>query len=249
MVGLTKGIDIVYMSDILPGHEGSGLGASSSLIVGTLHALHAFKGENVSADTLAKEACEIEIDILGHPIGKQDQYITAFGGFNFIKFNSDESVFVNPIILKKETRQYLNNNLIAFYTGISSRSDLVLTEQKANTHENLQILDKMVRLSEELRDSLVSNELKEFGKIMHKGWDYKKSLANNMTNPVIDGYYDKAINAGALGGTILGSGGGGFLLFYCETEKQKEVRKALKDLKELNFQFEPQGSKIIYVSD
>ena len=173
LVGISKGIDIVYMSDILPGHEGSGLGASSSLIVGTLNALYAFKGKHVSAKTLAQEACKIEIDILGHPIGKQDQYINAFGGFNFIRFNSDESVFIDPIIIKPEIKEKLNKNLVCFHTGISSRSDTVLTQQKKKTKENLKIIDKMVKLSEDLRDSLQYGELNEFGEILHKGWTYK----------------------------------------------------------------------------
>jgi len=249
LVGITKGIDIVYMSDMLPAHEGSGLGASSSLLVGTLNALHAYKGEHVSAETLAKEACEIEIQILGHPIGKQDQYAAAFGGFNYIQFNADESVFIDPVIFKNEIKTKLNKNLLLFYTAINSRSDTVLTEQKRNTKNNLHILEKLVGLTGELRAVLQNNLLSEFGNILHKGWKLKQKLAANITSPLINSYYEKAIKAGAIGGKILGSGGGGFLLFYCEEEKQDNVRKALSSLKEVPFTFEPQGSKIIYVGD
>jgi len=249
LLGITNGgIDIVYMSDLLPAHEGSGLGGSSSLIVGTLNALHAYKGENVSAETLAKEACKIEIEILGHPIGKQDQYAAAYGGFNHIKFNADESVFVNPVIFKKEVIDELNNRLLMFYTGINTRSDTILTEQKSKTKNNLNILNKMVELSEELLEELKSGNIKRFGEILHKGWVYKQKLASNITNPIINSYYEKAKEAGAIGGKILGSGGGGFLLFYCEVKNQNNVREALSNLKELSFKFEPEGSKIIYVN-
>ena len=250
LLGITNGgIDIVYMSDLLPAQEGSGLGGSSSLIVGTLNALHAYKGENVSAETLAREACKIEIEILGHPIGKQDQYAAAYGGFNHIKFNADESVFVNPVIFKKEVIEELNNRLLLFYTGINTRSDTILTEQRRKTKDNLNILDKMVGLSEELLEELKSGNIKRFGEILHKGWVYKQKLASNITNPIINSYYEKAREAGAVGGKILGSGGGGFLLFYCEEKNQNDVRKALLNLKELFFKFEPEGSKIIYVND
>ncbi len=250
LLGITeRGIDIVYMSDLLPAHEGSGLGGSSSLLVGTLNALHAYKGENVSAETLAREACKIEIDILGHPIGKQDQYAAAYGGFNHIQFNSDESVFVNPVIFRKEVIEELNNRLLLFYTGINTRSDTILTEQRRKTKDNLNILNKMVELSEELLEELKSGNIKRFGEILHKGWIYKQKLASNITNPIINSYYEKARKAGAIGGKILGSGGGGFLLIYCEEKNQNNVRKALSNLKELSFKFEPEGSKIIYVND
>ena len=250
LLGITKGgIDIVYMSDMLPDHEGSGLGASSSLIVGTLNALHAFKGENVSAETLAREACKIEIEILGQPIGKQDQYAAAYGGFNHVQFNADESVFVNPVIFKKGIKEELNNKLLSFYTAINTRSDKVLTEQRKKTKDNLNTLNKMVELSEELKDELKNGNIDKFGEILHKGWVYKQKLATNITNPIINSYYEKARKAGAVGGKILGSGGGGFLLFYCEEKNQDNVRKALSNLKELPFKFEPEGSKIIYVND
>ena len=249
LVGITKGIEVIYMSDMLPAHEGSGLGASSSILVGTLDALHAYKGGHVSAETLAQEACKIEIDILGHPIGKQDQYAAAYGGFNYIQFNADESVHVYPIIFKKEIKNELNNNLLLFFTGMTARSDTVLTEQKRKTQDNLHLLDKMVELSKDLRKALQNNDLAEFGNILHKGWVYKQKLASKITNPIINNYYEKARKAGAIGGKILGSGGGGFLLFYCEEKNQNNVREALKDLKEAPFKFEQQGSRIIYVND
>lgn len=249
LVGIDKGIEVVYMSDVLPAHEGSGLGASSSILVGTLHALHAFKGEYVSAKQLAEEACEIEISLLKHPIGKQDQYAAAYGGFNHIQFNSDESVFVNPVVLKKEVREELNRNLMMFYTNLNSRSDSILTEQKNRTKDNGHILKKMVELAESLKESLQNNDLTEFGKVLDEGWQFKQRLASNVTNGIINSYYEKAKKSGALGGKLLGSGGGGFLLLYCEEKNKEKVRNALSNLKEMDFKFEPEGSKIIYVGD
>jgi len=248
MTGITKGLEIVYMSDLLPAQEGSGLGASSS-IVGTLHALHAFKGEHVSAETLAQESCRIEIDILGHPIGKQDQYAAAYGGFNYIQFNADESVIVNPIIFKKEIKEKLKENLLMFYMGKQITSGDILTEQIKKTEDKLHIYDKMVEQVRELQEALRNNDLTRFGEILHQGWMYKQQLASKISNPIINSYYEKARKAGAIGGKILGSGGGGFLLFYCEKEKQDFVRKALHDLKDVTFAFEASGSRIIYVSD
>lgn len=247
LIGVNKGIDITYMSDMLPAREGTGLGASSSLLVGVLNALYAYKGERVPTDRLAKEACKIEIEILGKPIGKQDQYAAAFGNFNFIKFNTNENVSVEPIICKKETKEELNKKLLLFYTGLASLSGDVLPEQKEKIGINVKLLDKMVELSEELRDALSNNDLKEFGNILHQGWLYKQKLASKITNPVIDDYYKKAREAGATGGKILGSGGGGFLLVCCEEKNQNKVRQALSNLKETSFKFEPEGSKIVYV--
>jgi len=250
LVGITEGgLDIGYIGDMLPAHAGSGLGASSSLTVGVLNALHALKGERVSAETLAREACQIEIEILDRPIGKQDQYAAAYGGFNYIQFNRDESVLVEPINCHKETRSSLANNLLLFYTGLNTQSDTILTEQEEKTPDNLPVLDKMVELSQELQKTLRGNDLTGFGNILHEGWLYKQKLASKITNPVINDYYEKASQAGAVGGKILGSGGGGFLLLYCQEQNQPRVREALSDLREVSFNFEAEGSKIIYSSD
>jgi D-glycero-alpha-D-manno-heptose-7-phosphate kinase len=248
LTGITKGIDIVYMSDMLPAHEGSGLGGSSSLIVGTLNALHAYKGEHVSAEILAKEACQIEIEILGRPIGKQDQYAAAYGGLNYIQFNPDESVFVDPIICRKETKEKLKKNLLLFFTGLKTQStDAILSEQSKKTIDNLDTLDRMVELAKELKRALENNNLHDFGDILHQSWVYKQRLADGITNSTINDHYERARKAGVIGGKILGSGGGGCLLLYCEEKNQDKVRQALSNLKETPFNFEPQGSKIIYV--
>jgi len=249
IVGVESGVDIVYMGDLPLGSAGVGLGSSSSLAVGVLNALYAYIGKHVSAERLAQEACKIEIEILGNPIGKQDQYAASYGGMNHLKFNKDESVFVEPIICKRETKEKLNQKLMLFYTGIERISSNILQEQKQRISDNYRYLDQIVTLSDQLRNSIIDNNFSAVGEILHEGWLYKKQFASSITNLVIDTFYDKAINAGAVGGKILGAGGGGFLLFYCEEEYQDNVRTALLDLKETPFRFEPQGAKIIYVCD
>lgn len=249
LVGIKRGIEVVYMGDVPLGSAGIGLGSSSSLAVGVLNALYAYKGQHVSSERLAREACEIEINIMNNPIGKQDQYIAAYGGFQNIEFNSDESVFVDPVIFPGETKKILNDKLMLFYTGITRVSSSILKEQGEKTKQNMGYLDDIVALSQKLLKKLQGNDLHGFGGILHEGWLLKKRLANGITNTKIDEYYEKALKAGAVGGKVLGAGGGGFLLFYCEKEKQDNVRKALSGLKETPFSFESQGSKIIYVSD
>ena len=249
MVGIERGVDIVYMGDIPLGSAGTGLGSSSSLAVGVLNALYAYKGQHVSAEKLAKEACKIEIEILGNPIGKQDQYAAAYGGFNYIQFNKDESVFVNPIICERETRERLNKKLLLFYTGVERISSHILEEQRGNIDNNSKYLDEIVKLSEALRASVLNNGSNTIGKLLHQGWEYKKQLAKKITNPIINEYYERALSAGAVGGKILGAGAGGFLLLYCDEHKQVQVSSVLSELKRFSFRFEPQGSKIIYVSD
>jgi D-glycero-alpha-D-manno-heptose-7-phosphate kinase len=217
--------------------------------VGALNALHAYKGRHVAAERLAREACEIEMNILKHPIGKQDQYIAAYGGMQHIRFNPDESVFVDPVIFSGEAKRQLNGKLLLFYTGMTRVSSTILKEQSDNTARNSVNLDAMVALSHKLLSKLQANDLHGFGEILHEGWMLKRKLASGITNPEIDALYQKAIDAGAVGGKLLGAGGGGFLLFYCEEARQANVRRALADLRESSFLFEPQGSKIIYVSD
>ena len=237
------------MADIPLGSAGIGLGSSSGLAVGVLNALYAYKGQHVSAERLAQDAYKIERDVLGHPVGKQDQYMTSYGGFNFIRFNRDDSVYVDPIICSKQTKEELNKKLLLFYTGMTRVSSDVLMEQQKLTESNLDLLNYMVQLTQELADSLSKNKLTQFGEILHEGGVYKKKLAKGITNPKLDEYYETARANGAIGGKVLGAGGGGFLVLYCEEKSQDAVRQSLAHLKERKFAFEPQGSKIIYVSD
>ena len=183
------------------------------------------------------EACEIEIEILGNPIGKQDQYAAAYGGFNYIQFNKDESVFVDPIICEREARVQLNKKLLLFYTGIERVSSHILEEQKRDIDKNNKFLDEIVKLSGFIRESIVNNGPDAVGRLLHQNWVFKKQLASNITNSTIDGYYERARNAGAAGGKLLGAGGGGFLLFYCDEKHHNKVRDALSDLKGNTFLF------------
>ncbi len=247
LTGIDSGIEITTIADIPS--KGTGLGSSSSLTVGLLNALYAFKGVTKSQRTLAKEACKIEIEILGEPIGKQDQYIAVFGGIQHIQFNPDESVYVDPVICPVATKRKLESNLMLFYTGITRKSSTILTEQSANTKDKMEVLQQMKELSEKVRDSLNEQDLDMVGKALHEGWLMKRQLASGISNPEIDNYYEAAIEAGALGGKVLGAGGGGFILVYCSPEHQDKVRQALSELSETAIKLEPQGSKIIYVED
>lgn len=245
--GVTKGIEIVSLADI-PAE--TGLGSSGSFTVGLLNALYAYKGILKSAEELAREACHIELDILGEPIGKQDQYIAAYGGIRYIQFNSDGTVFTEPIICGKESKEELSQKLLLFYTGDTREAGSILREQKVNTtqSEKMEFLKEMRNLAFELRNHLNNlSSLDVLGEFLHKGWVLKKQLASGISNERIDEYYEKALNAGALGGKILGAGGGGFLLLYCLKKEQPEVRRALSNLALTEFTLEPEGSKIIYV--
>ncbi|MDQ7783733.1 MAG: GHMP kinase [Desulfomonilaceae bacterium] len=244
---VVDGVEITSMADI---PAGTGLGSSSAYAVGLLHALHTFKGEYVSAGQLAREACEIEIGRLRDPIGKQDQYIAAYGGICHIRFNPDESVFVDPVICSYATKKALQGNLLMFYTGITRRAGDILKVQNETTRLNMEALTRMRDLCRELMDVLKdARSLNRFGEVLHRAWLYKRDLVQNISNDSINEYYEKARSAGAIGGKLLGAGGGGFLLFYVEPQNQDNVRTALRDLQELPFLFEPQGSKVLYISD
>ena len=247
LTGVVDSVEIASMADI---PAGTGLGSSSTYAVGLLHALHAFKGEYVSGRQLAHEACQIEIERLGDPIGKQDQYIAAYGGMCRIRFNADESVFVDPVICSPHTRKALQDNLLIFYTGITRRAGDILQIQKATTDQKMDVLTRMKDLCGQILEVLQDGRsLHRFGEILHEAWLNKRTLVREISNDSINDYYEKALEAGAIGGKLLGAGGGGFLLFYVEPQNQSRVRKALMGLQELPFRFEQQGSKVIYISD
>jgi D-glycero-alpha-D-manno-heptose-7-phosphate kinase len=247
ITGVVDRVEITSMADI---PAGTGLGSSSTYAVGLLHALYTFTGKHVPAAKLAEEACRIEIERLGDPIGKQDQYIAAYGGMCHIRFNPDESVFVDPVICSRETKEALQDNLLMFYTGITRRAGDILEVQKANTHRKMDALSRMKDLCETALEVLrKGRSLNEFGEVLHQGWLLKQGIVDTISNDVINDYYEAAREAGAIGGKLLGAGGGGFLLFYAEKQNQDRVREALNPLQELPFRFEPQGSKVIYISD
>jgi D-glycero-alpha-D-manno-heptose-7-phosphate kinase len=249
-VGLESGIEITSISDIPS--QGTGLGSSSSYTVGLLNALYAYRGQYVGAERLAREACEIEIEVCGKPIGKQDQYIAAFGGLQYIRFNPDESVFVDPVICSPETRRKLEARLLLVYTGLVRPAESILREQSERTltERDRQLgLRMMVGLAHEMHDALARNELDSFGHLLNEGWELKKRMASGISSPQIDGWYERARQSGAIGGKITGAGGGGFLLLYAEPECHAKIKSALGELRAIPFHLEPQGSKIIYVEE
>jgi D-glycero-alpha-D-manno-heptose-7-phosphate kinase len=247
LVGITKGVEIASIADV---HAGVGLGSSSSFTVGLLNALYAYRGTLKSAEELAREACHIEIDILGEPIGKQDQYIAAYGGFRFIQFNPDETVFTEEFLWSKQDKENLARNLLLLYIGNVRDASSILKEQKENIGQSdkRESLRQLRDLAFELKQLLQNkNSSINMGEFLSQGWMLKKQLAAGISNNEIDEYYKKALKAGALGGKVIGAGGGGFLLLYCPVEKQPRVKEVLNHLPELEFSFEPEGSKIIYV--
>lgn len=242
------GIEISSIADV---PAGTGMGSSSSFTVGVLHNLSAFQNKYVSKETLASEACNIEIDILKEPIGKQDQYAAAYGGLNVIEFNPNGSVNVEPIHLEKEAHKDLQSHLMMFYIGNQRSASSILAEQKKNTsqEDKYNALVQMVNLVYDLRDALVAGKWSDFGEILHENWMLKQSLASGISNPLIGDIYAAAREAGATGGKLLGAGGGGFMLFYCPPDKQEKVRSALKSVRPFEFKFEQEGSKLIHYGD
>jgi len=248
--GIDRGVEISTIADI---PAGTGLGSSSTLTVGLLHALHAYADRFSGAERLAREACEIEIEALGQPIGKQDQYAAAYGGLNYIHFNRDDSVRVEPIICQQSTRRRLSESLLLFYTHMQRRSSDILNEQVTKTRHGKasRELGLLVRLAEELHEALCDNHPEAVGKLLHRSWMIKRQIASGITDPRIDEWYKAALEAGAQGGKILGAGGGGFLLLYCEPEEQGRLIRRMETLglRKIDFSFEGEGSRIIYVEE
>ena len=243
-----NGLEINSTADI---PSGTGLGSSSSYTVGLLHNFYTRFGKLASKHNLAREACDIEIGRLKEPIGKQDQYAAAFGGLNVIDFNPSGAVAVQPIHLLKDVYKRLQTNLLMFFTGTQREAKTILSEQdqKTRSGEKQEALKQMVALVPELRSSLYDGDLHHFGELLHENWQLKRGLASGITDSTIDQAYQAALDNGAVGGKLLGAGGGGFLLFYCEEENQERLRKALEPMRELKFKLENEGSKVIHVGD
>ncbi len=243
LVGVRKRVEITTLADIPS--KGSGLGSSSSITVALLQALYTHRGEIKNIESLAQEACHIEIDILGAPIGKQDQYIAAHGGVRFIEFGKS-NINIEKVELSGEDAKRLDDNLLLFYTGITRKSEGILTEQKTNIGSRIEILCQMRDQAYEAKKIIAAGDFDAFGEMMHRGWVFKKQMAGKISNSQIDEAYEAAYKAGATGGKVSGAGGGGFLLLYCPQGKQADVRNALRDLRELPFHFEKDGSKVIF---
>ncbi len=249
LTGITGGIEITSISDIPS--RGTGLGSSSAYTVGVLHALHAYAGRYVGAKRLAEEACYIELERLGRPIGKQDQYIAAYGGLQFIRFEED-AVSVEPLLLGADFRQALEAHLLLLYTGVTRIADTILAEQKRNLEEDPESLQDALRLRNlafDLRAALLGKRLGEVGEILDACWTIKRRLAQGVSSPAIDEWYARARAAGAIGGKVLGAGGGGFLLLFAPPSDHPAVLAALPELRPVPFRLEPHGSRIIYVEE
>lgn len=243
--GVTHGVEISTMADIPS--EGSGLGSSSSVTVGLLNAMYVYQRNPQTRQRLAEEACEIEIDILGRPIGKQDQYIAAFGNLRFIEFKPSGEVLVEDVPLDPDAKARLSSNLMLFFTGVTRNSADILHKQNSGISSHLSDLQEIKQQALELHRNLASDNVEAVGQVMNDGWKCKKRLADNISNGQIDQLYDAAIQAGATGGKVAGAGGGGFLLLYCPPERQMDVRKQMRsmELQELPFSLGSDGTTIL----
>lgn len=239
-------LEICSMADI---PAGTGLGSSGTFTVGLLKALHAWKGDIVSTRTLAEEACEIEMNRLGEPIGKQDQYIAAYGGITCMDFHKDGYVWVDPLGMDDETLYNMEDHLLLFFTGYARSASTILAEQDKKSREHdggmAANLDFVKELGLQSRKAFEEGNLEEFARIMNVHWEYKKQRSGGMSNPKINEWYDLAMENGAKGGKLIGAGGGGFLMFYAGDKIR--LRRALREagLQEVRFRFEQEGAKII----
>jgi|SRR5687768_3028532 D-glycero-alpha-D-manno-heptose-7-phosphate kinase len=236
----------IYVSTVADLPASTGLGGSSSFAVGLLNALHAFRGERVSAGQLAEEACHIEIDVLKQPIGKQDQYAAAFGGLNFFSFKAGGAVTVEPQRLNNGGLKHLFESILMFWTGHQRDSSSVLTEQKANTPAKMASLLRMREHAFALQELCCSQDfsIEKFGAILDDSWRLKRGLSSKITTGEIDRWYDAAMAAGAAGGKLCGAGGGGFLLFIAKPDKHQAVREALAGLPQVPVVHEVHGSQV-----
>ncbi len=247
MTNLGEHLEITTVGDV---PAGTGMGSSSSLAVGLLNALYAYKGQVTSPGALAEKACEIEIDILGKPIGRQDQYAAAYGGVNYIRFNPDHSVDVEPVPVRSEFLDQLEQHIILLYTDQQRDADTILKKQSAGSGDKMSVLRQMRDLAGELRSTMGGQgNLEDFGRILHEGWDLKRSLGFGITNQSVDDWYNAARANGAMGGKLLGAGGGGFLLVMAPPERHEAIREAVGRPREIPFRIDRRGSRIIYISD
>jgi D-glycero-alpha-D-manno-heptose-7-phosphate kinase len=244
LTGITRGVEITTMGDIPS--EGSGLGSSSTVVVGALHAMYTYHGEIVTAERLAQEACTIEIERLKKPIGIQDQYIAAYGGLRFFEFLTNGEVKSERLLISTEAQRALNNNFLLFFTGVSRSSSSILGEQSNNIKNRLRELREIKQMAVEARCEIERGNIDALGLLIHQSWELKKRLAGTISSGPIDKIYEAARGAGAMGGKITGAGGGGFLLLYVPYELQNNVRTALRGLQELPFRLESDGTKVIF---
>lgn len=244
IAGVTQGVEVTMLADIPS--EGSGLGSSSSLTVGLLNAFHMCQGRQVTAEQLAQEACRIEIDLCGKPIGKQDQYIAAYGGVHEFTYRADGTVGSRRIAMTSPDMRRLGDELMLFFTDITRSSSAILTSQKSNTVTNIDYLRQIKNCVPQVINAIEASRMDLIGDVLHHSWLLKKKLASNISNAKIDEMYEMALSAGATGGKIAGAGGGGFLLLYVPRQRQDAVRNALRGFREFPWLLEQDGSKTIF---
>ena len=245
LLGIGTGIQIVSITEVPSG--GTGLGSSSSFLVGLLNALHTWMGETVSPRRLAEEAVKIERNILGEPGGKQDQYIAAFGGIQYMQFERNEDVIMERINIRGEPLSELNDQLLMFYTGVERKSVDIHKDQSSGIQINRSGYDRMKEIAIKTRESFEKKNYSEIGRLMDENWAIKKSLSKKISLTQIDDWYSSGIKAGAYGGKLIGAGGGGFLLFLTPIEKQNLVMESLHNLERHRIQIENLGSRIVYL--
>lgn len=249
LVGIEGGVEITSVADIPS--TGSGLGSSSAFTVGVLNALYAYLGRYTSPGKLAREACFIEIEQCGEPIGKQDQYAAAFGGVNQCQFHQDGAVSVEPIVCSRDILVELEESLMLFYTGISRSASQILLRQSEllrTDHSTVDTTRRVAELAFEGSRELQKGNLVQFAALLQEGWRLKRSLANGISTPAVDSWYESALRAGALGGKLLGAGGGGFMMFLVRQDRRPAVREALAPLREVPVRFARSGSRIIFTN-
>lgn len=239
-----KGVEISSMADI---PAGTGLGSSSTFMVALLHLLHTYTGSYVSKYKLAKDACIVEIEKLGELIGKQDQFAAAFGGLKFYEFMPNGFVNIEPVIMAPESYKKLENNLLMFYLGGTHSASEILREQSENVKntDKADIQKKMCNTARVLKEELQKNNIDAIGELLNENWMLKKSLVSGISNDMIDNIYERALGAGAVGGKLLGAGGAGFMIFYVPNDNQLKVKKALADLREIDFEMDNSGASIV----
>jgi len=249
IAGLDTSLEITTIGDV---PAGTGMGSSSSLTVAMLAAFFAYRGRTASPEELARLACEIEIERVGSPIGKQDQYIAAYGGLQYIRFNPDESVQVDPVPCLPETLRALEDHLLLFYTGTTRSANGILKEQSDATASKLEVLRQMRDLAGEMREALVGpqgSNLETFAELLHQGWELKRSLVTSISSGGVDDWYRKARAAGARGGKLLGAGGGGFLLVMAEPDRHESIRSALGHPRELPVSLAAPGARVVFIGN
>lgn len=244
MTGVRKGVEITMLADIPS--AGSGLGSSSSVTVGLLHALWAYQGHNPSATELAESACTIEIDRCGKRIGRQDQYIAALGGVRDIRFGPGERVVADEVNLPNGSRRALEDQVMLFYTGVTRSATAILTEQSGNVSTSREGFDALRDLAGMAADRLRTGDIDALGEALRESWAVKRKLASGITNQSIDDLIDRALDGGASGAKITGAGGGGFLLVICPPEHQRSVRQNLSGLRELPVKLDRYGSRVVF---